>query len=138
MRRLLGRRSLVVGLVAGAVLVASLLPLGPGTGSEGSLPVADKLLHGFGYAVLALSACWARRVVSMRIAVAVVAAVALYGGVVELLQFPLATRHASLADARANAAGAVVGAGCWHLYRRASASRAGRTRGATAGGDEGG
>lgn len=130
------RRSLAVGLVAGGILVSSLLPLGPGTGSEGALPISDELLHGLGYAVLALSACWARRVGSVHVAGAVVVAATLYGGLVELLQFPLPTRRTSIADAGANTAGAVVGVACWLLYRRVSPVRRGRTRRETVDRDE--
>lgn len=111
------RRSLVLGLVASAILVSSLLPLG-GSGDP-TLPAGDKLLHGVGYAVLAVTAYWARRAPStLRQSVAVVVAVACFGGVVELLQFPLATRHTSLADAGANTAGALLGTCCWIGYRR--------------------
>jgi VanZ family protein len=115
-RRFVVRRSLVVGLVASVILVSSLIPLG-GSGDP-TLPAADKLLHGVGYAVLAATACWARREHTLEGSLVVVAAVACFGGVVELLQFPLPTRHTSLADAAANTVGAAIGTLCWVGYRR--------------------
>lgn len=95
-----------MAVVAAVILVASLLPA---SGSGGSLPVSDKLVHGVGYAVLAALVVWAGRPVGRRSLALVVVAVAGFGGLVELLQWPLATRQASVLDAVANLVGAVVG-----------------------------
>lgn len=133
MRRSPDRRSFVdrwgvVVAVAAGVLIVSVLPAGGGP--AGPLPVSDKLLHGAGYAVLAMTVLRAVRVDPFRrddaasravdvpsalVAAGVVVAVAGYGGAVELLQWPLATRQASLADALANFIGAVAGAVAWRV-----------------------
>lgn len=112
------RRSLVVALVAGTILVASLLPAG--SDAAGGLP-PDELLHAVAYAGLAATVCWWRVAAPTpgpsrpRSLAMVVVAVALYGGVVELLQTPLPTRTGSLSDLGANAVGAVVGVAGWLL-----------------------
>jgi hypothetical protein len=113
-----GRGPWLAGVVAAAVVAASLVPVAGGghlpalPGSVGS----DALLHAVGYAVVAAAAASglagdgrSDRAVAVA---AVVLATALGVGV-ELCQWPLPTRTASVGDAVANAAGALVGAGLW-------------------------
>jgi hypothetical protein len=95
------RWGLVAACVA-AVLVASVLRPPAVLGADAGGVAVDKWLHGIGYALLA----------------AVVAAVAALGLAVEAVQAPLAYRSSSVADAAANAAGALVGvAAAWLLAR---------------------
>ena len=98
--------------VAAAVVASVATP--PAGGAGGALvPHADKALHALGYAMVAflLAAAWPAR--SWRaLALVVVAAVALGGGL-ELVQSTLPARTADVADAAANAAGALAGAAGW-------------------------
>lgn len=104
---------------AAAVVAASLLPSDGGATAATLLGVgADKWLHAAGYAVLAAlvdadHGPWP----------VVVAAVALLGVGVELLQWPLATRDANALDAAANTVGAAAGVGLRRLARAARSRR---------------
>ena len=124
-------------LVAAAILVASVLPLGSGTGGATSgalLGVGlDKWLHAVGFAVLAAALVgYLERRRSPRpgrpaatLARAVLLAT-LFGAGAELLQWPLPWRRASTADLAADAVGALVGAAAALLVRRRpGAGRAG-------------
>jgi len=107
------RRRLPVA-VATVVLVASLVP-GSGGGAV-ALAGVDKLLHGVGYAVLAVTALVAIRARTGRASLGVVLLATVFGGIVELLQGPVPGRSASLLDLVADAVGAVVGAAGWWLF----------------------
>lgn len=82
---------------------------------EGPLPYFDKVCHFVAFGALALLAVrdlW-RKGVALRVAtvVGVVVVVALYGGVIELLQgLPSIGRSCDLSDFVADVAGATVGA----------------------------
>ncbi|ESP88766.1 VanZ family protein [Candidatus Halobonum tyrrellensis] len=118
-------RWLAVVVVAGVVVVASLVPRPAGGVAVTVGPVgADKLLHAAGYATVAFLLARAFRVrerrpvrVPFALGVAAAAAVALGGGV-ELLQSAVPGRTASVADAGANLVGAVGGAAAWRAWRR--------------------
>lgn len=107
-------------LVAAVLLVASVVPPGPAGGAAGPLPM-DKLLHAAGYAALAgaLAGALATRERSARRAATLsfCGAVA-YGIGIELVQAGVPYRAFSLADAGANALGALVGAAVAAEYRR--------------------
>jgi VanZ family protein len=111
---------------AAIVLVASLVdPPGAATPATGPLGVlsADKWQHGLGYAVLGgLVARAVNRPTASGLALAVGLAVA-FGGCVELLQGVVPARTLSLADAGANAVGALLGVTAWRLARRTLPSR---------------
>ncbi|MFC7177046.1 VanZ family protein [Halosegnis marinus] len=110
-------RYALVACAALAVLVASVVTP-PGDGATGTLlgVPTDKWLHAAGYALLGAAAAYAafdREGLDARRALAVVALVAAYGLAIEGIQAPLAARTADLADAAANAVGAVVGTLPW-------------------------
>lgn len=98
--------------VALCILAASLVPGGGGGGTVGPVGV-DKLLHVVGYAVLAAATLVALRARTARTLLAVVVAVTLFGGVVELLQWPVPGRRVSVLDLVADAVGAVLGSAWW-------------------------
>jgi VanZ family protein len=114
-------RWLIVALVAGGILVASVTrptAVRRVTGPFGVLGV-DKYLHFLAYAGFALVLAYALAGrTAERIAVVVFLAAVSFGLFVELLQLPLAYRTFSLADAAANATGATVVAVCWRPLRR--------------------
>lgn len=114
-RLLVSREARPVALVAVAILVASLVPLG---GIESGVPGADKLLHVVGHALLAATALRWRRPGTLGGVLAIVVAATGYGAGVELLQAATPTRTPSLLDALANAVGAALGAGLWVWRRR--------------------
>ncbi|MGB9964779.1 VanZ family protein [Halobacterium hubeiense] len=100
-------------VVAAASIVAVLAgSLAPGSAAGGLPAGADKLLHGVGYAAIALSLAGARRARTTRALAALVVGVAAFGAGVELLQ-PLVGRAASAPDALANLVGATAGAAGW-------------------------
>jgi VanZ family protein len=109
----------VVALVAGTVLLGSVVDTGGAVASWGPLGVlrADKYFHAAGYATLAIAVAYAMahhgtdRVV---VGVAFLSAV-LFGFGVECLQYGLSHRTFSLADASANAAGAALAVGVWRV-----------------------
>lgn len=120
--------------VTGGVVVPSLLPV-PGGGPERFLLGVglDKWAHGVGYAAVSLAFAWARghqigsasadatptvTGTSARVVLAAIVVGVGVGAGAELLQAPLATRTASLADAGANAVGAVLGSAAWLVARR--------------------
>ena len=109
------RWGLVAACVA-AVLVASVLRPPAVLGADAGGVAVDKWLHGIGYALLA--AVVAARRADGRELLAIAAALAALGLAVEAVQAPLAYRSSSVADAAANAAGALVGvAAAWLLAR---------------------
>ena len=100
-----------------AVLVASVLHPPAVQGADAGGVAVDKWLHGIGYALLAAVVAAARRADGREL-LAIAAAVAALGLAVEAVQAPLAYRSSSVADAAANAAGALVGvAAAWLLAR---------------------
>lgn len=113
-RSVVPRDARLVWLVAGAVLVASLVPLG---GAGGSVPGGDKLLHAVGYGLLCAAVLRWRRPEALDGFLAAIVAVAAYGAGVELLQWAVPTRWPSLLDALANALGATLVAAVWWLRR---------------------
>jgi VanZ family protein len=109
-------------VVAGAVLVLSLVPLGGGALSSASGGGVhgvglDKLLHVVDYATIALTLLYATRARTARACLVAFAAAAVLGGAIELLQGPIPMRDASLLDAVANAVGAAVATGGWWVRR---------------------
>ncbi|NHN46908.1 antibiotic resistance protein VanZ [Halostella sp. JP-L12] len=114
------RRWLPALAVAVALLVASAVPPGPAGGAAGPLPL-DKLLHGAGYAALAgtlvVGLTAHRRSTKWAAGLSVCGATS-YGLAIELLQAGIPYRAFSLADAGANALGAVLGAAVVVGYRR--------------------
>lgn len=105
------RWGVLAGLVAVTVVGGSLVPAG---GAGAPIPLWDKLLHFLAYATLA--GLLARVVTgpSARRAIVVAVVPTALGVVVELCQWPLATRTADPVDAAANAAGAgLVGLVVW-------------------------
>ena len=119
-------RWLLVGLVAGAILLASVLPrstgaappVGPG---PANLVGADKWLHGLAYAGLALALLYALsatdRPFPQAVALTLGLAVA-FGLGVEIVQAPLPSRQFDTLDAVANAVGASIAATVWMAGRR--------------------
>ncbi|MBP1987845.1 VanZ family protein [Halolamina salifodinae] len=101
--------------VGAVILAASLVPGGGGGATIGPVGV-DKLLHGAGYAALAAATLFARRARMARVFLAVVVAVTVFGGVVELLQGPVPGRHVSALDLVADAVGALAGGAAWWLF----------------------
>lgn len=93
------------------VVASTATPSGDGLAAAGPFGFGvDKWIHLGAYAVMAYLAAFARRARTVRgLTLAALVAAALGGGV-ELLQATLPARAASLADAAANALGAVVGA----------------------------
>lgn len=112
--RLISRDACLVWLVASAVLVASLVPLG---GAGGGVSGADKLLHAVGYGLLCAAVLRWRRPGVLGGVLAAVVAVAASGAGVELLQGTVPTRSPSLLDALANTLGAALVAAVWWLRR---------------------
>lgn len=111
-------RRLVPVVVALAILAGSFVP-GSASGAAGGAvgPVGvDKLLHAVGYAVLAVAGLWAAPGRDARTVLAVVVVVTGFGGVVELLQWPIPGRSVSVLDLVADAVGAVLGAAGWWLF----------------------
>ncbi|ELZ29842.1 vanz like family protein [Halogeometricum pallidum JCM 14848] len=106
------------------VVASAATPPGDGLGAAGPLGLGvDKWVHLGAYAVTACLAAFALRARDVRrLALAVLVAVALGGGA-ELLQATLPTRDASLADAAANAVGAVLGAAVYAVRRARTSER---------------
>lgn len=113
------RVTLAAGVAAG-VLAGSVVP--PPTGVEQAygpfgLVEADKWSHALVYGVLTISVAYALLARSgERLLVAVVAAAA-FGLAVEGLQYGVPWRSFDLADAAANAVGALVAAGGWRSFQ---------------------
>jgi VanZ family protein len=101
---------------AGAVLVASVVrPPGAGGSATLLLGVAlDKWLHAAAYAALAATLAYAA-LAAGRTLLVVAAVVAAYGLGIEGVQATLPYRTFSVADAAANAVGALVGVAAWRL-----------------------
>jgi VanZ family protein len=102
---------LAVALVAGAILVVSVIPIPEATPEEGGgVPVAV-LFHFVGYAVLAMAlavALWPRR---LRYAIGgAFLGASVCGALVEVLQSEIPYRTFSYLDMAINAAGAATGA----------------------------
>lgn len=114
-------RWLAVALVAGVILVASVLPRSTGVAPPAApgpvAPVgADKWLHALAYAGLAGALLYAQAVTqrSPPWALALALAVAVgFGLAVELVQAPLPTRRFELLDVVANGAGAALTVAVW-------------------------
>lgn len=106
------------------VVASAATPPGDGLGAAGPLGFGvDKWVHLGAYAVTAFLAASALRARdARRLALAALVAVTLGGGV-ELLQATLPARDASLADAAANAAGAVLGAAAYAVGARVERAR---------------
>lgn len=101
---------------AASVLVASVVDPSGGVPSSAVLGLgADKWLHLATYATLALLLAFAALARTPRVLAAVVLLAAAYGGGIEAVQSFLPARTCDLADAAANAAGALLGAGAWYL-----------------------
>lgn len=109
-------RWLLVALVAGGILVASVLPRSTGvTPPPGPGPVgvvgADKWLHALAYAGLAGTLLYALAPTgrsTLTVVTIVLGLAAAFGLAVELIQVPLPTRRFEPLDAAANAVGATA------------------------------
>ncbi len=115
-------RWLVVGTVAAWILATSVIPASsgaPATDATGPLGLVgvDKWLHAGVYFLLGAAGAFALgdRRASPRAMLAVFLGVAAVGAGVELVQAPLATRHADPGDAVANAVGAAAAVAGWRL-----------------------
>jgi len=108
------RAALAVGWAL-AILAASLRPGGAAGSLAGPLGLVgpDKWLHAAGYALLAALAAAAVLPRTRRRYLALLAAVIVYGALVELLQLPVAGRTGDPADALANAVGAGLALVAW-------------------------
>lgn len=102
----------VVLLVSGLVPVGSLL----GGGGDGAIGI-DVWLHVIGYAALSAALVLAAQRRSWTVLLGAAVLATAFGAAVELLQWPLPWRRASLLDALGNAAGATVGAWAAGLAR---------------------
>jgi VanZ family protein len=114
-------RWFAVVAVAGVILAASVTRPAGAVGLTGPFGVLgiDKYLHFLAYAGLAATLVYALADSSVeRVAVAVFVVAAGFGLIVECLQFPLAYRTFSLADAATNAFGATAVAVGWRAVRR--------------------
>lgn len=105
------RGAFTIGLLAVAVL--SLAPVQ----TLPSLDLSDKIQHALAYAFLAATGCFGFGLTSLRAQIAVVVALSVFGGVIEVLQPPLAGRTGTIADAIANQIGVALG---WMLARSAA------------------
>ncbi|MDS0296306.1 VanZ family protein [Halogeometricum luteum] len=107
------------------VVASAATPPGDGLSAAPLGLGVDKWVHLGAYAVTAYLAAFALRARTARgLALATFVAVALGGGV-ELLQATLPARHAGLADAAANAVGAVIGAAAYAVLGRFRTSERG-------------
>lgn len=107
-------------LVAGVVLVASVVETGGGAHTLGPFGFvgADKWTHALAYAALTAALAYASvEDGRSRLALAVGVAIG-FGIAVELLQWPLSYRTASVADALADAVGACLLALGWRWLAR--------------------
>ena len=112
----------LVGWSLCVVVASAATPPGDGLAAAPFGLGVDKWVHFGAYAVTAYLAAVALRARdARRLALAAVVAVVL-GGSVELLQATLPARQAGLADAAANAVGAVVGAAAYAVVERARGS----------------
>ena len=105
------RGAFTIGLLAVAVL-----PLAP-VQTLPSLDLCETIQHALAYAFLAASGCFGFGLTSLRAQIAVVVALSVFGGVIEVLQPPLAGRTGTIADAIANQIGVALG---WMLARSAA------------------
>lgn len=114
------RRWAIFAAVVTGVVIASLVPLPGGDPERFLFGVGlDKWAHVVGYAVVSstFARAWrdADSPAPWRVGLVAIAVGFSVGAGVELLQEPLATRTASVADAGANAVGAASGAVLWRL-----------------------
>lgn len=99
----------------------------PASGGLGEFQYSDKLLHGAGYAVMAVLCCRAlgKGSVSVGIAIGGFLMAAAYGASDEFHQWFVPSRSAAMPDFYADATGAAIAAAGWFvLMRRACCSRA--------------
>ena len=115
-------RWVTAALVGLAIVTASLVPppeaaSGPAFGPVG----ADAVAHALGYALLAVALARALASGAGAVPLAAFVGACAVGAGVELLQWPLTYRTASVADAAANAVGAGLGVVLWGLWTRPGA-----------------
>ena len=113
-------RYALAALVAGVVLVASVVETGGGADTLGPFGFvgADKWSHALAYAALTAALAYASIEGGCgRLALPVLAAIA-FGIAIELLQWPIPYRTASVADALADAVGAGLLALGWRWLTR--------------------
>lgn len=104
------------GAFSVGLLVVTVLSLAP-IATLPSLDFSDKINHAIAYAFLAATGCFGFGLSSVRAQILVVVSLSLFGGVIEVLQPPLAGRSASVADVVANQVGMALG---WMLARSAA------------------
>jgi VanZ family protein len=97
------------------ILAVTVLSLAPAQTVPG-LDLSDKVHHALAYACLASTGCFGFGLGRPRMQLAVVLALSVFGGLIEMIQPVLAARTGSFADGVANQSGIVVG---WLLARRA-------------------
>lgn len=100
------------------ILALTVLSLAPAQTLPG-LDLSDKLQHAVAYACLACAGCFGFGLGRPRVQLAVVVALSVFGGLIEVLQPLVAARTESFADAMANQSGILVG---WLLARGAAAA----------------
>lgn len=105
------RGAFTAGLLA--VTVLSLAPIA----TLPTLSLSDKINHAIAYAFLAATGCFGFGLTSLRAQLLVVASLSLFGGMIEVLQPPIAGRSATVGDAVANQIGIGLG---WMLARSAT------------------
>lgn len=110
----------VLLLLAGVVPTAPVLGDGPGRVlTVGVVSVGlDTCLHVVGYGALAATLLWTAEPPSRWSIIRAVLIATAFGAAIEMLQWPLPWRDASLLDALSNAVGAVLGVGLAGLARR--------------------
>lgn len=111
---------LLAVLASLAIAILLLIPL-PAPVEGFGPPESDKAMHVLLFGVLAVLWAWALRAATLRRLTAVAAAVALYGGALELLQTLTPYRSCDWRDFAADAAGALLAVGAWRLLGRARA-----------------
>jgi VanZ family protein len=100
-----------------AIAVLLLIPL-PAAAEGFGPPESDKVLHLLLFGVLTLLWAWALRPARAPALLGLAAAVALYGGALELLQALTPYRSCDWRDFAADATGALLAAGLWRLLGR--------------------
>jgi VanZ family protein len=100
------------------ILAVTVLSLAPAQTAP-SLDLSDKLQHAFAYACLACTGCFGFGHGRPRIQLAVVVALSVFGGLLEVLQPLAAARTGSFADWMANQIGILIG---WLLARGAESA----------------
>ncbi|MEM4782089.1 MAG: VanZ family protein [Halalkalicoccus sp.] len=105
-----GGRWAAVGLVAGAILLVSVIPIPGSVPKDGGVPTSA-LFHVVGYAVLAALLSIALLATETRVRAALLGSggASGYGALIECVQYPISYRTFNFLDMLINGAGAGVG-----------------------------